>query len=280
MHKGFSRGLASVLVVLMWVLFSAGCSKELSGSEIAGKMTAAMQQVKNYRVSSDARLSREGGPEGSVSGTVTGTNKGIVDLANAAFDITSESSLQSAGLSVPKTESRKTYLLNNKIYSNTSPGLQPTGWGNREARPDDWKQISSLDIKKTMALLEGAGVKLSGEETVDGAACYILDVSAQPDRLYDALMNQPGTVAAEAKTIPHLAESTRTSVVKLWVAKGTYLLARQEYRIDQVWSAEDLGMDAGGPETRISASVIARFSDYNSSGPVAVPHEPIETPTP
>ena len=273
------KRLSIFLSVLLLCSFTiCGCSPSLApttveatSAQIVEKMTKMINDVKTYRVSETSSITTESGSPSIPSGTTTFTGGGTIDDANRAFAMNLDMSTDTSP-SVSDQENLKIYMLDDMVYfSRTGAGAQPV-WTSNPSKKDDWKQIAFADIKKVAGLLEGANVKIAGQETIGGTLCYVIEVTADIKKLFN-MMSQPGMVSPDAESLSYWENISKESSVRMWVAKDTYSLTRLEYKMVLKIAPQYLGQPAGSAEIKISLLVNALFADYNKAGPVVVPPE-------
>ena len=130
-----------------------------------------------------------------------------------------------------------------------------------------------------MGLLDGASVKIAGEENIGQTPCYILDVIPDPKRIFN-MLSQPGLRSQDAEQVPYWDKISTNSSVKMWFDKDSYRLVRIGYKLDIKISSQDLGQPEGSPDASTSVQVDANYSNYNTAASIVVPDEVIKAAVP
>jgi cyclophilin family peptidyl-prolyl cis-trans isomerase len=279
---GICKISITLLLIFSSILILPACGQKLTDAQIIDKASKGMLDAKNYSVTTTSTIMLEGGSTANPSETINTICNGTVDQTNNAFKMSSNFNLLTGTSSTAQNQIIKLYLLNNVYYEDYSTGGTSQGWTNRASNGDDWKQISFVDIKKIQDLRTGAQMKPITQENIGGIPYYILDITADPKKLFNK-MSQPGYVMQDAASITYWDDISKTVSAKIWISSKTYELTKMDYAMNFVVPPQFLDQSADTTEFKFNMQVTIQFSNINQAGLIVIPSEaltPAATSTP
>jgi hypothetical protein len=268
------RKKALLLTAMALLVLPACQSSAVSTQEILNGVLAAMEDVRSYRFDAGMAIEVSGDEgEGPFTATIEMAFTGAADIAGgrmqADIDMTAEvpdEGEMSVGMSV--------YLLEDVMYAGIDMSAFGFGVNWMKAEPPEvaWEQLDQLGPQ--IEFLETSEVKLVGSDIVNGVDCHVLEVTADPAKIWALAMRQS---QLPSEGLPDfdadvLQDILRSFSMKQWVAKDTFFLVKAEMKMDMDVSGEALGDDSAG-DARMLFEMDLLMSDYNQPVSIELPPE-------
>ncbi len=155
------------------------------------------------------------------------------------------------------------------------PG-QGKQWVKMELTEEMWQQQSQID--QQIELLKSAtAVNFVGSETVDGTACYVVEITPSMEALGN-LLSQQQTTGIDFSQL-NLADLFKEMSVKEWIAKESYRVMKAEVDMLLEMRPADVGAtEADFDKMTMDINMGMRLYDYNQPVSITLPPEALNAP--
>jgi len=213
----------------------------MSAKEALDRSFAASAAAEAYSYKMTMRASLPDSVSGGAAMDVMSV-QGRVDKANKKMHLlTVMNPLQ-------QTQNTETYIIGNTYY-----GRLPTGeWVRQETANDKlWKQESIQGMQGE--LVNSSAVAFLAQENLNGANCYVLNITPDKDKL-PTLLGRNANI--QEQTLSNLVSAG----IKEWVEKDSFLMKRILFQVD---------MNESGKIMRMETDIT--FFDYGKDQAIELP---------
>ena len=276
------RKIVAISLALVMVLSFTACGEELPpAEEIVDGAMEAMEDLRTCQFDMEMTMGMDGEAEGeSIDMNVEMDLSGALDIEN--YQIHMEMAMNTAMVGEDDVDMEaEMYLIGNMIYVMTDAmGMGPM-WIKSEIPeelleeiPEEYWEPTEL-VELQSEFLEAFELEVTGSEQVDGIDCYVLEVTADIEQLWELIMHQVEATGMEIDDIPEefeglLDEIFRSYSVKIWIVKDTYFFAKAEIELAIELTPEI--MDFPGEMTSDATLTILMY-DHNQPVSIELPPE-------
>ena len=278
------KKVMSILLTLAMVSSFTACfgGGELpSAEDILDRVVASSSDVATYRCDLDVTISMALEGEGEeFEATMVTTTGSVVDLPGKQMEmdmtmgilVTDEDEME-VGLEM--------YLVDGVAYMLMDDGDSLDMWLKAEVPEEYWAEIDQ--IASQTELLGLAQIEVVGVEKVGGVDCYVVQISADAEQLWQMMAEQPGMMDEMDTEMEQLFQEIAFGCsAKQWIAQDTYFLVKSEMGLSFEIDAEDWGIpvEEGGSISMVLTMDMQCY-DYNQPVVIDLPpeaEEAIEVP--
>ena len=278
------KKVMSILLTLAMVSSFTACfgGGELpSAEDILDRVVASSSDVATYRCDLDVTISMALEGEGEeFEATMVTTTGSVVDLPGKQMEmdmtmgilVTDEDEME-VGLEM--------YLVDGVAYMLMDDGDSLDMWLKAEVPEEYWAEIDQ--IASQVELLGLAQIEVVGVEKVGEVDCYVVQISADAEQLWQMMAEQPGMMDEMDTEMEQLFQEIAFDCsAKQWIAQDTYFLVKSEMGLSFEIDAEEMGIpaeDAG--RFTVGFIMTMQCCDYNQPVVIDLPpeaEEAIEVP--
>lgn len=279
------KKIVAISLALVMILSFTACGEELpTAQEIVDGAMEAAGDMRTCQFDMDMSLDMAGEVEGeSVDMTMEMDASGTIDIENYQMEMAMNMHTAVTGEDDVDME-MEMYLVDNMFYIMTDVPLMGPTWMKLEIPeelleeiPEEYWEPTDL-IELQAEFLEAFEFEVTGSEEVGGVDCYVMEVTADIEQLWQSAMQQIEALGLEMDDFPEefeelLDEIFRSYSVKIWVAKDTSFLAKAEIEIDFELTPEIMGITDEEGEMTIDAAIVMLVYDYNQPVSIELPPE-------
>jgi len=249
------------------ILFSSGCTEELTTNEIQSSLIQANSGMSTYTI--DMKMTMDmnmitGTSDNPVSIRYDITTNGDIDRTNKEMALKGTVKSEIAGMT-PQMNT-ETYLVDNYLYTNNQDS-----WIKMKFEDDTWAQQDKMDEMTEM--IESGNIERMEDESLNGNSYYVIKINPDLEKAAKHALNQQRTTSINPNiNYKDLIEDYSSTV---WVNKKTFIIEKSRTEIRMVMSAEDIDADnALGTKSMEIASVIElSISNINEPVTIILPEE-------
>ena len=160
------------------------------------------------------------------------------------------------------------YVVAEVVYMRMTMPELPTTWVKQDLPPGYWEEMS--EIEQGIELLEFAQAELLGMEQVGGTNCYLLKVEPEIEKLWEAMMQQPGMGELMGGEIVDLEEIVESFLMRMWIAKNTFFPMKDEMRMTMFMSSEAMDLPPEEEEFEMTMEMETTSIYRNHNQPVSI----------
>jgi len=259
----------SLALVMSFTL--VGCDKGLPQEEIDRIIESVTSvQYDTLRLDMDMATTVEiiGGSDAGKM-TMTGDGTGVMDMVNRAMQMTMNMSVDIPEMGT-QTMISKVYLVGGWMYTGVEIPEFGEQWFKQEAIPGMWEQQNQVE-QQIEFLKTAVEVKSLPDQAVDGTDCYVFEVVPSMEALGDLLAQQSSSMSMDFSQMD-LANLFEEMVVKEWIAKDSYQVAKSEVYMRMQMRPEDVGATAADFDKMVmDINMTIRLYDYNQPVSIVLP---------
>ncbi len=224
--------------VVAGVLLLSGCIGTNQSGFDANKVIEAQKNVNQYVFEGEITLGKTGMQQ-SIS------MNGKVDAENLKMYVNTNIMGQNEEL----------YLIGEETYIKNNNGQ----W-NKMKKDDLWN--NSNRYGSTVEILKSPNTKIEilGEENVDGDVCYIVNITADTEKLKEQFAKSMGGGISEVEYNLNVSSYT------LYVSKATNFIKKEYLNASMVVSAQDMNVE-------VEITFVFRYKDINKPVDIQLPEE-------
>jgi len=271
--------MVCLFLILVTAAFVSGCSEEeLSPEELKQIIEETAEEVNTYKFEMSMKIETVMSNESeSIKMITTSSGSGAVDQENRKMFMRFSSTL--AGLEVNKSieTEMEMYLIENEMYMKMDlgiPGL-PARWMKMEIPEENWESQNQLD--QQLELLNASEIEIIGSEKIDGTDCYILEITPDMEKLWEVIINNPGTEEQMSELSDfNLGDIIKETSVKYWIAKDTKFPMKTITKMKMEFTPESLNITDNVTEESsmtMESEMEVRYYDYNVPVEIELPDE-------
>jgi len=259
----------SLALVMSFTL--VGCDKGLPQEEIDRIIESVTSvQYDTLRLDMDMATTVEiiGGSDAGKM-TMTGDGTGVMDMVNRAMQMTMNMSVDIPEMGT-QTMISKVYLVGGWMYTGVEIPEFGEQWFKQEAIPGMWEQQNQVE-QQIEFLKTAVEVKSLPDQAVDGTDCYVFEVVPSMEALGDLLAQQSSSMSMDFSQMD-LANLFEEMVVKEWIAKDSYQVAKSEVYMRMQMLPADVGATAADFDKMVmDINMTIRLYDYNQPVSIVLP---------
>ncbi len=258
---------AFLAVLLVLPLSFLGCAKEPSAEEIVANAVDASAKVATVKVDMDLAMTVEViGGNRPVKMEMQVKAGGPVDMAKREIKMSMDANADIPGLG-RQDVSMEMYVVGGWMY--TKVGLPGGGgqWVKMNLTEQLWAAQDHLS-QQVDFLKTAIEVTLVGSEKVDGVDCYVLQVNPDMTALTKWVLSQQQQGGVDLSKLD-LARLFKTTSIKEWVAKDSYLPVRADLDVVLEMLPGDVGATAQDFE-KVTMDIAGQFRYYDYGKPVTI----------
>ena len=274
--------LIGLLVISMVLLPVIGCDGDDSSGDSDGTgqnvtkenvtelVREALIGLNTYEIEMELTMNIEG-EVGDEKGEVTISVKadGAMDLAakRSRTDMAMSLKMRAEGESMDENMRMSAYIIDDTYYLGTSEGSGSMRWDTQSAPSYLWDQQEQTN--QLLTLLENSNISYLKTEKVQGVQCYLIEVDADLDTLWDFVLGQSGEFT-QGMGLDFMEGSLKKVTVKYWFDRDTLFFRKIYVYIDMELDEEQLGEEG---EIRFITEMTTDFHKHNSSVDITLPEE-------
>ncbi len=281
------KKVVAVTLVSIIALSASACKEEElpSAEEIINRAISALDDLETYQFDAEMTMEMTIEAEGETGRFTAGAEcSGAMDVTNSEMMIDMNIDMAGTGEfgeDMNITARMEMYLVDDTMYAKIDMpfplnGGLGSGWVKFKIPEDLREQITTSNQMESLTeMLELVEFEVTGTQKIDGAACYVLEFTPDPDALWELIVRQiQQTVEEEPEDtelefLRNMLDTIADGIsVKLWISKDTYFLTRVEYDIALDIAPEDLGMPE--EEGKVTADMAMSFDIYEINEPVSI----------
>jgi hypothetical protein len=254
-------------------------AQELTVQDIADNTVYASTTINSasFEVYTEFTVAVVGGPHaGTVkvvqdaSGYINNVSREMMFTMNIETDVPGKSSGNS---------SLEMYFVDKWAYMKTD--IPPLGeqWAKMRLSDEQWAEQSQL-AQQVEFLKTAAGITLMDSDSISGVDCYVLNLVPDMEVLAQWVLSQsdPRQSGIEISD-QDFATRIKTVSLKEWVAKGSFLPAREDFKVYIELLPQDFTNPVSGLEkTTMDINTQVTYFDYGNIVPIEVPPEALDAP--
>ena len=261
---------ALLVVLILLIGIAAACGSggggvvDITEEELVEGILASVYAQETCRFEIDLDGSMEGTVESEHSELdMTMNRTGAIDIVDremqAQVSVTME--IRTDGQQQEMTTPIRMYFLGDTGYIGAPEGPgQPEAWIKGDVLQEPWAPQKPLS--QQIELIRGAEVKLLKTESVKGIPCYVAEITADKDALFELLSSQLGTTGDLGMTKDSITDYS----AKGWYAKATFFPMRSHVEYD-------VTIQVGSDTVTGIYKVDMLFYDYNKPVSIQLPSE-------
>lgn len=234
---------------------------------IQNMQTVALNQSSSHIEATEtiSGTMQEAGSGNSTMNMVMNIN-GDNDLQNKKMYMTSSMKMDISGDGKPESQTitMQMYMLDNWMYMGTDMMGKMT-WMKAKLTNELWEKQQSSLMQYEELLKNTIEVNIIGEETVNGVACWKLDIKPDMEKIVDwyqtAMSDKLGALPSDM----NLSKMFKDVNLKMWIAKDTFYTIK----CDMTMSMEIEG-------SVMAISMTAYYSKFNQPVTITLPAEASE----
>jgi outer membrane lipoprotein-sorting protein len=210
-------------------------------------------------------------PDGPSQMTMISNGTGTIDTVNQAMKIVMDMTMNIPELGQQDMD-MEMYVTGGWMYMKINiPGLGEQ-WMKMPMTEDMWQSQSQFE-QQVELLRTAREVTFHGSETVNGTACYVVEVVPDMGVLFEIISQQqmPGMEDMGMDGL-NMGDWFKDFSIKLWVAKDGYLLRKAEEHLLMEITAADLGASQDNLERMtMDMNLTMNLYDYNEAVSIELP---------
>ena len=210
-------------------------------------------------------------PDGPSQMTMISNGTGTIDTVNQAMKIAMDMTMNIPELGQQDMD-MEMYVTGGWMYMKINiPGLGEQ-WMKMPMTEDMWQSQSQFE-QQVELLRTAREVTFHGSETVNGTACYVVEVVPDMGVLFEIISQQqmPGMEDMGMDGL-NMGDWFKDFSIKLWVAKDGYLLRKAEEHLLMEITAADLGASQDNLERMtMDMNLTMNLYDYNEAVSIELP---------
>ena len=241
-----------------------------TAQEIAIKSITSTEKMKSLKFDMDFSMSLDfPGKEQSGTMTIQQTSTASVNIPNKEMGMTMDMTME-----IPnqgrQNMSAEIYTINGWMFMKADVSGSDDQWTKMKLTDEVWNQQSRLS-SMTDFLKSPINLELVGSENVKGVECYVIDINPDMKSLssWMAGQTQSGQPSVDPKSLG-TSEIFQGFTVKEWIAKDSFLLARQQIGIKLNSTSAESGINSS---TDMDMQAVLTYYDYGKPVSVQLPIE-------
>ncbi len=250
------------------VLFSSGCTEELTTNEIQSRLIQANSGMSTYtidmKMNMDMNMITDASDE-PVAIRYDITTNGNIDRTNKKMALKGTVKSEIAGMT-PRMNT-ETYLVDGYLYTKN----QDT-WIKMKFEDDTWARQDK--IGELTELIESGSIERMNDESFGSNSYYVIKINPDLRKVAeDALKQQPQSTPVSQNI--NFEDIVKEYSSTIWLNKKTFVIEKSRTEIRMVMASEDIDADdALGTKSMEIASVIElSISNINEPVNIALPEE-------
>ncbi|HEY78099.1 MAG TPA: hypothetical protein G4O09_03190 [Dehalococcoidia bacterium] len=215
-------------------------------------------------------------PDGPVQMTMVSNGTGTVDQANQKMKILMDMTMDIPELGQQDMD-MEMYATGGWMYMKMDiPGLGER-WVKMPLTEEMWQSQSQFE-QQVELLRTAREVTFHGSETVNGTACYVVEIVPDMAVLFDIISQQqmPGMEDMSMAGLD-MGDWFKDFSIKLWVAKDSYLMMKaEEYLLMEITAGDLRGSEDDSGKMTMDANITMTCYDYNEDVFIELPEEALE----
>jgi len=258
-----------------------GCKSGTTGGTAADTVTVdnitsrvqeATPNLKTYVVNMDMTMGMKGeigGEAGDITLSVAAEGSVDMEQRKMGMNMTLDMSGTGGDQQIDETMNALTYIVGDMMYVGTAAEGGDVQWQSQIAPVSTWDQQNQLELQ--LKLFEGSQITSLRQETVDGVACYRVEISPDLATLWDMVGQQFGD-ATSGVDVADLKDTIKTVSVRYWFAKDNLFMKKGFVHMEMQLTAAQLGEEGPG-SLDMTIEITMDFSKHNQPVTITVPAE-------
>jgi hypothetical protein len=232
----------------------------MTADQLIQNVEAAQLNLSSSHIDATATISGTYQDTGAVN-MVMGIT-GDIDLHNKSMYMNKTLTMSMATAGSPGNYSMNTqmYMLNNLVYIGTNMMSGNMTWYKTSLADQTWEQEQSALLQYKDLLKDTVEVNVVGEETVNGVACWKVDVKPDMEKILSWYQTQMGDELNNMPSGTDLSKMFKDVKLKMWIAKDTFYTIK----CDMTMSMEIEG-------SVMAISMTADYSKFNQPVTITLP---------
>lgn len=266
------------LCLFLFTGLMTGCQEQSANSEEVNRIVAnvleAKNTVDNYKVElsilQDFRVENAADymdiPDAM---TVINSGDGALDLVNEKMQMNLTTNVKIAGES-KQSATMETYLVNGYVYSKYPTSEGDMEWVKMDMPENMWDKQNQL-FQKLEILETSDSIKYLGEENIDGVECYVVEINPDENAI-EKMLSQLDMPVTSRQFKSNLSRILKKLLIKQWVSKDSYLIAKTKEHTIVELKPGDIGMESDGFKKMIvDYDIEIKFFEYNKQMSIELP---------
>lgn len=274
--RGLGVLFSAILILLAFV--APACSGDgisVDIDEVVAQVAAAQTSLDTYRMDSHVTVKvlsdAATGSRAAFTGFLDTT--AAVDATHRRMQMDMTMGMGEEAASAGLKYYGQAYLIDNHLYTGVS--MTPSGfqWNKADLAADYWE--SAEIMQQQLALLQSSGRQLAGEDSIEGVACYVFDLT--PDVAQTVAAWNLQSFMGQGATLPAWKEEwVQGATVRQWITRDTSRLAKSNVVLTLRMPAAQLSQSMGEGDVDITVTGEACYHGYNEWISIVVPPEAIK----
>ncbi len=225
------------VIVVAGVLLLSGCiGTNQSGFDV-NKVVEAQKNVKQYTFESEITAGKKGMQQ-SIS------MNGNVDMENLKMYVNTK----------VREQNEESYIIGEEAY------IKKNGQWSKMEKNDLWNNLNQYG--STVEILKSPNTKIEiiGEENVDGDVCYIVNITADTEKLKEQFAKSMGGGMTGVEYTLNVSSYT------LYVSKATNFIKKEYLNASMVVSAQGMNVE-------VEMTFMFKYKDINKQVDIQLPEE-------
>lgn len=272
-----SRKIAfASLMMILAVVWFAGCVSELSEDQIVAKMVDTANKIDTYQYNFDMSTNMKVGTQnGTKEITTKYVGKGEVDTKKKKMKMDMDMTMDMPDIG-PQNAKMQMYLIDDMMYMYNemmpSMGNNKKGnWMKLQMPMESWDKQNQ--VKQQIELLKASEIKQLKDEVVDGIDCYVFEAKPDPKKLMEIMSQQQGGNTFLENENLNYTDMIKHISVKEWIAKDTLFPKKSDMQMTLTMSSENISTAKDHFEMTMDMSMTTTFNDYNKKVSIELPPE-------
>ena len=260
--------LVASLALILVLPASFGCAMQVSAQEIADNAVMNYPKVATVKMDMNVTMTVEviGGTEAAKI-TMLENATSSLNIARTEIKMTMNVSGEIPGQG-KQNISTEMYLVNGWMYIKVASPSGGEQWTKMNLTEQLWAAQNQL-AQQVEFLKTAIEVISLGSEKVDGIDCYVLQVKPNMEALIQWVMAQQQTQSGIDLSELNLAKLFKTTSIKEWIAKDSYLPVKVDMDVVLEMLPEDVGATAKDFE-KITMEIKGQVKYYDYDKPVTI----------
>ncbi|RLG15477.1 MAG: hypothetical protein DRN71_01220 [Candidatus Nanohalarchaeota archaeon] len=245
------------------VLFSSGCTEELTTNEIQSRLIQANSGMSSYTINMEMNTNMITGVSGEpVVIKYDITTNGDIDRANKEMALKGTVKSEIAGMT-PQMNT-ETYLVDGYLYTKNQDA-----WIKMEFEDDTWARQDK--IGELTELIDSGSIERMDEESFGGNSYYVIKINPDLRKVAEDALKQQSQSMPVSQSI-NIEDIVKEYSSTIWLNKKTFVIEKSRTEIKIVVADED--MDTTATKSMEITSVIElSISNINEPVNIVLPPE-------
>ena len=265
--------LAITSLFIVMSLLLVGCKTNIvetvtsipTVDEIVESVVNYLKNITTLEFEANLKVDVTGEEDGeTIDTSMSAKMAGMVDIASRDGKVDMNVTVESPGEAAIEAD-MEMYFIDDTMY--TFMEIAALGnismWVKTDVPPEMHGQMTQVEDQ--VDLLKLSKVKFTGTEVVAGKVCYVLELTPDPDALWEFISQR---LDAAGAPLPGIEEGTvireilRSYSMKQWIASDNFLLRKAE-----------MNMEIEYEETIVDITMSLMVGDYNQPVDIELPEE-------